>query len=562
MKLADVGSPPGNARSLRSRTIVLASACLLFGATLAWTGPAWGGPEPACGWHMTSLSKDGKASRATYDYPTGGAAVSTNGRYVTFSSDAHNLTGNDDDRHSDVFLRDLDEGTIRLVSRGKNGRDLNGHAWSGEINPDGRYLLFSTGAPNAHPDANGYEQIYRLNIKTGRIDLVSRATTGAPANISTGGGSMTPDGRYVVFTTPATNMTGGSGSRNDSNFHAYMRDIKRGRTIPLDSISGGRGVFGVRSISADGRFVPFVSGPESGPLEVYILDVEQRRSIRGPRNHDGSSPGSRQHARNPVITPNGRYVMFTSASSKLVPGDTNDAEDVFVYDRRTKRTVRVSVGTGGNQANRPSLGLSISNDGTVVTFTSRANNLDKRVADFGPWARINAYAHDLDAGRTRLFTICDDGTETTGYHNPDPLLISGNKRIIVAEAQASNMSPESSQGPQFRYQVYHRDFDIRPPTVLTTAGPYVADPGVPVDLSATARKPNGDPRAGITIRFVVAKRNGEVVWQDSATTDSSGSATVTHTPSLDVRRYEVTSIVPATPTHARAETTDELAVGL
>ncbi len=534
------------------RTVAAVLILTLVLAGLSVTRPARAGSVAPCGWTMASKSKDDKASRATYDWPAMDGSVSSNGRYIAFSTDARNLTRSDDDKHSDVFLRDVKAGTIKLVGRGVNGRNLNDDAWGGQVTPDGKYLLFSTGATNAHPKANGAEQIYRRNLRNGRVRLVSRGVTGEPANISTGGGAITPDGRYVVFTSPGTNMQYGSSHSNDFSFYSYVRDIKRGETTVATVDRSGRVIpASARSISADGRLVTFTNG------DVFVRNLRRKRTIRISRNYDGSRTGSKQYASNPYITPNGRYVMFTSRSPKIVRGDTNGAADVFVYDRRTKEVVRASVGTSGRQADRKSQGTSISNDGKLVAFISRALNLDKRAAR--GW---NGFAHDLVSGRTRMFTICDDGTPTSGYQgNPDPFRISGNKKTIVAAAQTSNWAPESSQGPQYRYQVYHRRFSILPPSVLTTTGPYSTNLGVPIDLSATVVNRKGKPLEGVTVKFRVAARSGEIVWRETAATDGSGTATVSHLP-LETGRYEVTTIVPETDTHARAEMSDELAVGV
>ena len=535
---------------LRRRAAAVAAAGLILGVF----GPARAGTTPACGWSMASRSNAGKASRSTFDWPALDGIVSGNGRFILFSTDARNLVGNDDDRYSDVLLRDLATGTIRIVGRGVKGRDPKGDAWAMAISHDGRYVLFSTGATNVHPAANGHEQIYRRDLRTGRVDMVSRSTRGAPANMSTGGrAGITPDGRYVVFISPATNLLGGGGSRNDSNFKLYLRDIEKRRTILASILPDGGRVGGVgHSISRDGRLIAFVAGRMTGPAEVYVRNLETGRTVRISKNYDGSTNPQSRSARNAVITPNGRYVMFTHDSRKIVRNDSNRASDVFVYDRRTKRVERVSVGTGGKQADGDSQGLSISDDGSVVTFVSTARNIDRRVT-----FENNGFAHDRSSRRTRLFTICDDGTATAGYHNPDDIMISGNKRTIVTATQARNWAPEANDG---RYQVYHRAFDIRPPTVLTTSGPYATTAGIPVDLSGTVRRPTGDARSGVTIVFKVTSLDGTVVWRSSATTDASGTATVTYIPAVEPGRYLVTAIVPATSTYARAEMADGLRI--
>jgi Tol biopolymer transport system component len=134
------------------------------------------------------------------------------------------------------------------------------------------------------------------------------------------------------------------------------------------------------SISADGRFVAFVSdaqnlvpGAPSGGEKVYVHDrltgITERVSVDSVGNL-GDRPSSR-----PWISSDGRFVAFFSLATNLVPGDTNGAGDVFVYDRQTRTTERMSVDSFANQGDGDSFNLSISADGRFVAFDSVAINL-------------------------------------------------------------------------------------------------------------------------------------------------------------------------------------------
>jgi len=551
----------------RIKPAVVIAAVAMLAAGMPAGRPARAGSVAPCGWSMASTSAAGKPSNGTWDYPIEDGAVSAKGRTIVFSTDARNLTRGDNDRFSDVFVRDLDTGTIRIVSRGVKGRNPNEHSSLGSITPDGKFLLFSTGATNVHPDANGALQIYRRNMKTGAVRLVSRGVSGEPANISTGGGAITPDGRYVVFSSPGTNMLYRDGRSNDFRPYSYVRDLKRGRTVAVSVDPSGRVVpASARSISADGRFVPFASPIHSTQsTEIVVRDLRRNRTIRISRTYDGTTPARLEYSSDPIITPDGRHVMFTSRSDKIVRGDTNGVPDVFVHDRRTTKIERVSVGNRDRQSDRKSRGVSISDDGTVVTFTSRARNLDRRAQ--GRW---NGFAHDRASGRTRLFTICDDGTHPDPWgRNPRSIRISGNERtIIVVEPTWI----QTREGREAEYQVYHRRFSILPPTILTTGGPYRTQVGSPVQLTATVLRSNGDPRRGVEVRFRVATEDGGVVWRSSAPTDATGRAGVVHRPCLDeptsivawgcmdVHRYIVTAAVRQTDTYGGAAMTDDLMV--
>jgi Tol biopolymer transport system component len=134
------------------------------------------------------------------------------------------------------------------------------------------------------------------------------------------------------------------------------------------------------AISAHGRFVAFISfasnlvaGDTNQSPDVFVQDrrtqVTRRVSV-GPGGQQANGFSSQ-----PAISAGGRYVAFTSDASNLVAGDTNQSPDVFVRDRRTQVTRRVSVGPGSQQANSQSFDPAISAHGLLVAFASAASNL-------------------------------------------------------------------------------------------------------------------------------------------------------------------------------------------
>ena len=134
------------------------------------------------------------------------------------------------------------------------------------------------------------------------------------------------------------------------------------------------------AISADGRFVAFVSfatnlvpGDTNDATDVFVRDRQTgttRRVSLGPGGVQGNGGSA-----GPAISANGRFVAFFSAATNLVPGDTNGTADVFVRDRQTGTTRRVSLGPGGVQGDGDSVGAAISADGRFVAFESDATNL-------------------------------------------------------------------------------------------------------------------------------------------------------------------------------------------
>src|SRR5262249_32007494 len=134
------------------------------------------------------------------------------------------------------------------------------------------------------------------------------------------------------------------------------------------------------SVSADGRYVAFhsdatnlVFGDTNGCTDVFVYDRQTGATARVSVASDGAQGNA--GSVDPSVSGDGRFVAFHSAASNLVPGDTNGVTDVFVYDRQTGATARVSVASDGTQGNASSLEPSVSGDGRFVAFYSAASNL-------------------------------------------------------------------------------------------------------------------------------------------------------------------------------------------
>jgi Tol biopolymer transport system component len=142
----------------------------------------------------------------------------------------------------------------------------------------------------------------------------------------------------------------------------------------------GNSISGSPAISAGGRFVAFdshatnlVPGDTNDFGDIFVRDRQTGTTQRVSVGRNGAQ--GNDHSLVSVISADGRFVFFTSDASNLVPGDTNGTSDVFVRDRRTRTTERVSVGPGGAQGNGDSALPALSADGRFVAFGSSATNL-------------------------------------------------------------------------------------------------------------------------------------------------------------------------------------------
>ena len=219
---------------------------------------------------------------------------------------------------------------------------------------------------------------------------VSVDSAGGQADDSSILPAISADGRFVAFASKAGNLVPGD---SNGTFDIFVHDRQTGATerVSVDSAGAqGNNNSAFPAISADGRFVAFVSeasnlvaGDTNGAENAFAgsdVFVHDRATGQTERMSVDSAGGQANNnfIESTAISADGRFVAFVSAASNLVPGDTNGTLDVFVPDRHTGATERVSVDSAGGQANSPFLavgGLAISADGRLVAFDSLASNL-------------------------------------------------------------------------------------------------------------------------------------------------------------------------------------------
>ena len=340
-----------------------------------------------------AVAPDGQPANAW----SGGAALSGDGRYVAFYSWANNLVTGDTNGVQDVFLRTVDDGAVVRISVADDGRQANDRSGASlaveqpALSVDGRYIAFESLASNLAPgDANGVADVFVHDRVLGRTQRVSLASDGGEANGPSGQPSISGDGRYVVFRSFATNLAPAAGpaAAIDAPAQVYVHDRETGQTELISR--SGSGAAGSRAsarpvIAADGGLIAFesaadnlVPGDLNNSQDVFVYDrAAQAMSLISVSSVGG---GGNRDSWWPAISADGRFVAFVSAASNLVNGDTNQAYDVFVHDRWTRHTARVSVAVTAPQAGHQADGdaaapPAISATGRYVAFASEAGNL-------------------------------------------------------------------------------------------------------------------------------------------------------------------------------------------
>jgi hypothetical protein len=317
-----------------------------------------------------------EGSNASY-YP----AISGDGRYVAFEGEPINFVPDDDNDSYDIFLRDTHGAITSRVSVSAAGTEGNMDSYKPAIGYDGRYVAFYSESDNLVPGL-AYD-IYDVFVRDTQLNITSQAsvsTAGSQGNADSSYPDISPDGRYVVFESFATNLVAGS---SDGNKDIYLRDTVDETTVKVSvSTTGmeGNGNSYDAAVISDGRYVAFhsnatnlVSGDDNGWADVYLRDVQDEITSRVSVSTAGTQ--ANHWSGYPDISGDGRYVVFQSLGSTLVPDDTNGVYDIFVRDTVKGTTTRLSVSAAGEQANNSCDYPKISTDGRYVVFQSKATNL-------------------------------------------------------------------------------------------------------------------------------------------------------------------------------------------
>ncbi|MGZ5253490.1 MAG: TolB family protein, partial [Flavitalea sp.] len=317
---------------------------------------------------------------------------SEEGRYVVFVTYTKNMEGSDG-KFRQVFWRDRNTGITRLVSgASSSGEQANGDCLEPSISADGKRVVFESKATNlVSGDNNNAKDIFIWHADDKKIELVSGSTGGGMADAESFDASISGNGKFVVFTSSASNLSAVAKGRSNSNI--FLRDLSAGTTemISVDPQlkTGGNGHKG--SISFDGSRISFCSATNTlvpdDKNNLWDLFLWQRGNKElkrisltydGKERNAGSESASRQIAS--AISGNGRFVVFATTASNMVAGDNNQFQDVFVVDVETGMVNVASFTKDGQPSNGDSPveqgeRLAISYDGTWVAFPTKATNL-------------------------------------------------------------------------------------------------------------------------------------------------------------------------------------------
>jgi len=322
-------------------------------------------------------------------------SISWDGRYVAFESRASNLITGDGNESRDIFVHDRAIGYTSRVSEPSGGGNalwpcplcgchcpapleggLEGGSCDASISADGRYVTFESSACNLDwGEGDGTFLHDRVTEETTRL-----VVDNGLVRPSCWSASISGDGRYVACVSLASYLV--ANDTNNAN-DVFVRDRLAATTWCASmgvNEATGMGSSGSPSISGDGRFVAFESyasnlapGDYNGTSDIFVYDREANETTLVSKNGNGQSASGA--SRNPCLSPDGRYVSFESSASDLVADDGNGCTDIFLHDRETGETVRVSVSTEGLETDGASGASCVNATGRFVVFDSIANHL-------------------------------------------------------------------------------------------------------------------------------------------------------------------------------------------
>jgi hypothetical protein len=395
----------------------------------------------------TLLSADpGEISEASADAVP--IAVSTNGQYVLFESRATNLVAGTDNNGvtMNVYVRDVISKTTSLVTVATNGARANGSSTASMMTPDGRYVLFSSGASNlTSDDTNLIVDVFVRDMQLGITKLVSVGAKGTNWTISpyfnwgraqeSDSAVITPDGRYVCFMSTATNLVPGL-----TNFgEIYVRDLLSNSTVCVSSnafqYTPRNPVCFDNEISDDGQFVTYQVITNNTVGHSLVLRHHMQTGTDDLVASNCGWPGNYVNATQLHSTPDGRFVAFV--------GITNSGDGIFVWDAQSGSTVLASVALDGTAPTNANCDFPLlSSDGRFVAFVCDATNLTGTTVGVG----YHVYRRDLQAGTTELMDVGTNGYAPGRKLAVGDCAMSADGGLVAFDSSDADLTPNDSNG--------------------------------------------------------------------------------------------------------------------
>jgi Tol biopolymer transport system component len=482
-----------------------------------------------------SVASDGTQSSRFVE--SGNPAISGDGRFIAFVSAANNLVPGDTNSANDIFVHDRLTGQTTRVSVTSDGTEAVNNQFSFQndsffptISSDGRFVAFVSEATNLVPgDTNSANDIFIHDRQTGQTTRVSVASNGTQTSsfLDSTSPAISADGRFVAFVSEANNLVPNDTNNGDDIF---VHDRQTGQTTRVSVASNGIQTDSFRdsdspAISADGRFVAFassatnlVAGDTNSTDDIFVHDRQTGQTTRISVASNGTQANGNNAT--PSISADGRYVVFASSATNLVAGINGG---IFLHDRQTGQTTNVVVGLGGTQGNGPSSNPQISGDGRYVVFQSNASNLVTGDSN----GRADIFRFDRQTGQTIRINVANDGTQAN--QNSSSPTISSDGRYLGFASDATNLilGDSNQTADVFVYDTMAATEFI--PLVTLSVDPVRVAEGGTTNLIYTFTR-DGSPTDSLTVNYTItgsATKGTDYANISTSVTFAAGSSTAT-----------------------------------
>ena len=369
---------------------------------------------------------------------------SPDGTKVAFESEASNLVAGNTNGRVDIFIKNLATGAITRISTNADGTEASGNSNAPVFSPDGTKVAFEIS--NRILNGNTFSQdIYVKDLEAGTLTPISTDAAGTQGNSLSSSPVFSPNGTKVAFSSSAFNLVAG-----DTNgvSDIFIKDLATGAITRVSTNAAsaqGNGYSGSPVFSPDGTKVAFfsyasnlVTGDTNLAADIFVKDLSTGSVTQISTAADGTQGNSSSYS--PVFSPDGTKVAFFSYASKLVPGDAWGRPDVFLKDLTNGAIIRVSTNDAGIKGNNFSYSPAVSPDGTKVAFESDASNLvvgdRNRVRDI--------FVKDLATGAITRVSVSDGGTQGNGHSGAPVFSADGTKLAFFS--YASNLVAGDTNG--------------------------------------------------------------------------------------------------------------------